>query len=50
MLSSAFSAWKDEISWKHWKKITKGKNDENVLYLKMTGVVLAPCNIVNNDY
>ena len=30
--------------------ITKDKNGENVPHLKITEVVLAHCNIVNNDY
>ena len=31
-------------------KVTKGKNEKSVLYLETTKVVLAHCNIVNNDY
>ena len=31
-------------------KITKYKNDENVLHLEITEVVLVHCNIVNNYY
>ena len=31
-------------------KITKNKNVENVPHLEITEVVLAHCNIVNNDY
>ena len=31
-------------------KITKDKNGENVPHLETTEVVLAHCNIVNNDY
>ena len=31
-------------------KITKDKNGENVLHLEITEVVLAHCDIVNNDY
>ena len=31
-------------------KITKYKNDKNVSHLEITEVVLAYCNIVNNDY
>ena len=31
-------------------KITKGKNGENLLHLEINNVVLAHCNIVNNDY
>ena len=31
-------------------KITKDKNGENVPHLKITQVVLAHCNIANNDY
>ena len=31
-------------------KITKDKNGENVLHLKITESVLVHCNIVNNDY
>ena len=31
-------------------KITKDKNDENVLHLEITEVVLVHCNFVNNDY
>ena len=31
-------------------KITKDKNGENVSHLEITEVVLAHCNIVNNDY
>ena len=30
--------------------ITKDKNGENVLHLEITEVLLAHCNIVNNDY
>ena len=31
-------------------KISKDKNGENVHHLEITEVVLAHCNIVNNDY
>ena len=31
-------------------KITKDKNGENVPHLEKTEVILAHCNIVNNDY
>ena len=31
-------------------KITKDKNDENVLHLEIREVALAHCDIVNNDY
>ena len=31
-------------------KITKDKNEENVPQLEVTEVILAPCNMVNNDY
>ena len=31
-------------------KITKAKNDENVLHLHITEVVLVYCEIFNNDY
>ena len=31
-------------------KITKDKNGENVPQLEITDIVLAYCNIVNNDY
>ena len=31
-------------------KITKDKNGENVPHLEITEVILAHCNIVNNDY
>ena len=31
-------------------KITKNKNSENVLHLKITEVILAHCNIVSNIY
>ena len=31
-------------------KITKDKNDDNVLHLEITEVLLVHCNIVNNDY
>ena len=31
-------------------KITKDKNDEKLLHLEITEVVLVHCNIVNNDY
>ena len=31
-------------------KITKNKNGENVPHLEITAVLLAHCNIVNNDY
>ena len=31
-------------------KITKDENDKNVLYLKITEVVLAHINIINNNY
>ena len=32
------------------KKTTKDKNSENVPHLEITKVILAHCNIVNNDY
>ena len=31
-------------------KITKDENGENVPHLEITEVVLAHCNVVNNDY
>ena len=31
-------------------KITKNENGENMLHLEITEVVLAHCNVVNNDY
>ena len=31
-------------------KMTKDKNGENVPHLEIVEVVLAPCNLVNNDY
>ena len=31
-------------------KITKHENSENLTHLKIVEVVLARCNIVNNDY
>ena len=31
-------------------KVTKDKNDENVLHLEIIKVVLVHCNIVNNNY
>ena len=31
-------------------KVPKYKNCENVPHLKVTKVILAQCNIVNNDY
>ena len=31
-------------------KITKDKNDENVLHLEITEVVLIHCNNVSNNY
>ena len=31
-------------------KITKDKNSDNVLYLKITEIVLIHCKIVNKDY
>ena len=31
-------------------KITKDENDENVLHLEITEIVLVHCNIVNKDY
>ena len=31
-------------------KITKNKNGQNVPHLEISEVVLAHCNIVNNDY
>ena len=31
-------------------KITEDKNGENVPHFEITEVVLAHCNIVNNDY
>ena len=31
-------------------KITKDENDEKVLHLEITEVVLVHCNIANNDY
>ena len=32
------------------KKITKGKNGENVLHIEITEVLLVHCNIANNGY
>ena len=32
------------------RKIAKDENDEGVLHLEITEVVLKHCNIVNNDY
>ena len=32
------------------KKMDKNKSSENVPHLKITEVVLVPCNIFNNDY
>ena len=32
------------------KKITKDKNVENVPHVKITEVLLAHCNIINNDH
>ena len=31
-------------------KISRNKNSENLLHLEITEVVLAHCNITNNDY
>ena len=31
-------------------KVTKDENDENVLHLEVTEVVLIDCNIFNNNY
>ena len=31
-------------------KITKDENGENVPHLEITEVILAHCNIINNDY
>ena len=31
-------------------KMTKDKNGENVPHLEIVEVVLAPCNLVNNDF
>ena len=31
-------------------KISRDKNSENLLHLEITEVVLAHCNITNNDY
>ena len=31
-------------------KISKEEDGENMLYLKVTEVLLVHCNIVNNDY
>ena len=41
--------WSSEITWKHWNKITKEENDENVPHVKITKVVLVYCNIANNE-
>ena len=35
---------------KHWSKITKDENDENVPHLEIAEVVLVYCNIAYNDY
>ena len=32
------------------RKITKDENDENIPHLEVNDVVLAHCDIVNNDY
>ena len=51
MLPRIFNAWNNEINWKHEnKKIAKNENGETVSYLGITELVLAHCNIVNNDY
>ena len=51
MLPRIFNAWNNEINWKYEnKKIAKNENGETVPYLEITELVLAHCNIVNNDY
>ena len=39
VLSWTFNKWTDEITWKHWKNITKNKNSENTPNLEITEVV-----------
>ena len=50
MLSWAFNTWNNEVAWKHWNKITKSKNGENIFHLRITEAVLVHYNIVNKDY
>ena len=38
-LSWTFKNWTDEITWKHWKNITKNKNSENTPIVEITEVV-----------
>ena len=41
---------KMKLLWSTTSKIRKDKYDENVLYLKITEIVLTHCNVVNNSY
>ena len=50
MLSWAFNTWNNEVAWKHWNKITKSKNGENISHIQITEAALVHCNIVNKDY
>ena len=45
-----FKHQKHQITCKHWKKIKKEINGENVPHLEINEVVLIHCNIVANDY
>ena len=36
ILSQSFNIWNNKIAWKHWKKVKKDKNGENVSHLEIT--------------
>ena len=39
-----------KLLWKHWKQADKDENGEKVSHLQITEVILARCNVANNDY
>ena len=39
-----------KLLWKHWKQADKDENGGKVSHLQITEVILARCNVANNDY
>ena len=44
------NAWNNEVTWQHKKLVGKTKAGENVPSLEVVEVVLAQCNLVDNQY
>ena len=45
-----FFVLNNEFTQKHWKKISKDKNDATVPHLEIADVILGHCNVFNVDY